>query len=162
MNFPNGTLTSDGYIDHQRALDDIVFKDSKISDTGCGVIAIYNAMHYLKMNPNFNDIKNYVAKTSITTKLGTTFMHVIGYLRKKKIYGGICTCKKNFSKINLGILLYLHKQGFHWVTFYRDGDKYRFLNVYNGFAKKRLTMDEFLKTQSITCIKYVIKVKEGR
>lgn len=158
MIFPTGVFSPDGYIISQKPFDEIEFKDSTVADTGCGVIAVYNVLRRLNMSPNFSEIKNYVARNSLTTKLGTSFSNIIGYLRKKGVYGGLCFCKRGFSKVSVGILLYAHKQGLHWVAFYKDGDGFRFFNVYKGYEKEVVTMDAFLKSYSAGIIKCVIKV----
>ena len=162
MNIPYNALSHDKYnfIIKQSKLTDISYGKTTMAENGCGIIAVYNALKVLGIEPNFDDILSYFEKYAFAGgKYGSTAFQISGYLRKFNLAKGYLFCKKNFNKNDVGILWYGHKNGYHYATFYSDKNgKFIFLNVRDKYPLV-CTMDEFFKTyvKSKLCAVFIVK-----
>lgn len=169
MNIPYNALSHDGYnfIIKQSKLKNIPYGKTTVDQKGCGIIATYNAMKAAGMEPDFDDILSYFTKHAFMNgRFGSNAFQISGYLRKFNLSNGYIFCKKNFNKVDIGILWYGHKQGYHYVAFYADKDgKFNFLNADEKKYPLVCTMDEFFEryVKSKLCAVFVIKkVGDGK
>lgn len=156
-------LDGNGFIIKQSKLTDVPFGKYTADEHGCGMIAAYNAAKAAGVNPKFdNAVKYFVDHTFLNGKHGATAFQISGYLRKFGLAKGYLFGKKNYSKVDVGILWYKHSAGWHYVAFYSVGNgKFNFLNADERRMVNIRTMDDFFKTYVKCKLSAVFIVKKG-
>ena len=159
----SNALDKNGFIIKQSKLTDVPFGKYTADEHGCGMIAAYNAAKAAGANPNLDDaVQYFVDHSCFGGKYGANAFQISGYLRKFGLANGYLLCKKNYSKVDVGILWYKHNSGWHYVAFYSVGnDKFNFLNADERKMTNIRTMDEFFKTYVKGKISAVFIVKKG-
>ena len=158
----SNALDRNGFIVKQSKLTNVPFGKYTADEHGCSMIASYNAAKAAGVNPSFDDAVQYFKDhTFLGGKYGAIAFEISGYLRKFGLTKGYLFCKKNFSKVNVGILWYKHRYGWHYIAFYSVGNgKFNFLNANEGKIPYICTMDEFFKNEvkSKLCAVFIVKV----
>lgn len=156
--------SGDGYLDRQDYLYDIPYGNYTLEKKGCGFIAAFNALKAADRNPDFDTVYNWFNKYLIGKgKWGTTDIQLIYYLIKQRLFKGMLFCSpKKYKNVEIGIMLYkVDKHSNHYAAFYKDGEKFRFINADAFYSTvKRYTMEEFIKKHAYNGKHYyVIKIK---
>ena len=156
-------LDKNGFIINQSKLTDIPFGKYTADKHGCGLIAIYNAIKAVGIEPDLDDLIAYFKKYAyFGGKFGSNALQISVYLHKYHLDNGYMFCKKNFSKVDVGILWYKHSAGWHYVAFYSVGNgKFNFLNADKGKNPNVCTMDKFFERYVKSKIYAVFVVKKG-
>lgn len=116
------------------------FMARTVGKSGCGPIAVYNALNALGLKKDFDDIINYYSKHKLINLngiLGTNIFSMAACFKnngcKCKIYllPNIKIMERIIKRDKIGIILYRHEKGAHFVCVQYDkyNDK-RFI-VYN-------------------------------
>lgn len=154
-------LDKNGFIIKQSKLTDVPFGKYTADERGCGMIAAYNAAKAAGANPSFDDAVQYFKYHAfLGGKHGATAFEISGYLRKFGLAKGYLFRKKNFSKVNVGILWYKHRYGWHYIAFYSVGNgKFNFLNANESKSSYICTMDDFFQKEvkSKLCAVFIVK-----
>jgi hypothetical protein len=155
--------SSDGYVVDQARLTFIRYGALTSDLNGCGWIAAFN---FLKQRGEAADEKTYADElirwTILRGLAGTSLFRLKRMLKRH----GYTTALKIVGKkdVNLpegtqaGVIYYVHKDGPHFVTFYRDETvpqqenekpRYRFLNAIPGRGNHFDTMQGFLTKHNV-------------
>ena len=124
---------------------------------GCGWIAAYNAMILLG-NPQrpADVIKRFDASSLVFGFLGTNPLYISGYFKEKGYdveFSSILTSRKTRESLaqnaTVGILLYAHSSGMHYVTFQWTGTEYNIYNVGSSdYIKTASSIEAFIGEQA--------------
>ena len=160
----SNSLDKNGFIIKQSKLTNIPFGKYPANKIGCGLIATYNAIKAAGIEPDLDDlIEHFQHGLWFNGKYGANAFQISGYLHKYHLDNGYLLCKKNFSKIDIGILWYKHSGGWHYIAFYSVGNgKFNFLNADEKKSTNICTMDEFFNRYVKSKVCAVFVVKKGR
>jgi hypothetical protein len=160
MQIPKEALTPDGYINQQIKITNLIYDSIPVARTGCGPIAIYNVLKLIGKEEPFDAILKYFNKTTIhSIHLGSNFLQICGFMRKRNIKMKLITNKSKFNTTNVGILWYKHRGGWHYVAYVKgDNDKYIFYNVASQVMPVVDTMERFLSNYSVCNLCAVFEV----
>lgn len=160
MEIPKEALTPDGYINRQSKITNLSYDSIPVSETGCGLIAIYNVFKALGKPQPFDVILKYFNKTTIhSIHLGSNFLQIAGFMRKYNVKIKLVTDKAKFNRGNVGILWYKHKNGWHYVAYVKsNNNQYTFYNALDQALPVMDTMDGFLSKRVVCKLCAVFEV----
>lgn len=144
---PKECLSKDGYIINQTKMQSVVRGDFKTSYNGCGWIAVYNLMKLLDKPVHYKKVIDTIgAELPLDGLFGTGVTRIMKALKTL----GVHACKHLNTPGTVGIILYAHKRGFHYVAYQRVEDGR--LHLYNDVQGKEddiITWEEFRKERAL-------------
>jgi len=162
---PNTAFSKDGFLIDQSKTAAVSFGRGTSDRFGCGWIALYNLMLAAGKPIAFlqacDAMQRYIL---FGGRLGTNPFTLRAYLRQAGFRSktGIVSKKGAAQRAALcrcGILMYIHKQGAHFVAFSKENaNMFRFYNAEYGNENHIMTMEGFLKQYAVFpfCVLYTI------
>lgn len=151
---PDSAFSEDGYLIDQDQCGGVRYGAWRSDRNGCGWIAAYNLLRALgRETPVCEVIRALLHRSLFRALLGTRLFVIYWYLRRRGFKPEIAAGRKQILAAGgqrRGILLYRHKDGFHFVCFLPDqDDTLRFLNAWTGPRDPVCAMEKFFSS----CIK---------
>lgn len=144
---PKECLSKDGYIINQTKMQSVVRGDFKTSYNGCGWIAVYNLLKLIGKPMHYKKVIDTIgAELPLDGLFGTSAVRVVRALKKLGVYA----CSHLNKPGMVGIILYAHKRGCHYIAYERMADGR--LHLYNDIQGKEddiITWEEFRKKRAL-------------
>lgn len=151
---PQNAISPDGYIIDQDKCGGLRYGVWRSDRNGCGWIATYNFMRATGRETAIPQIARALLNRSLLRGLlGTRMISIYTYLRrcgyKPDAVMGRRRIAAASASARAGILLYRHKDGWHYVCFLPEPDgRLRFLNAWTGPRDPVQSMDAFVQANA--------------
>lgn len=141
-------FSPDGYITDQDFFENYQYRTIPASHNGCGWIAAYNVRHALGDTVPFEEVLREMDGMHALRAPGPTTMNVMrAYLRKylpdMRETSGRAAALAAAKRSRMGILRYSEDGVPHFISFFRQGEGFRFFNVNDGLEDYVCSMEMF-------------------
>lgn len=175
IQIPENAMSPDGFIIDQGLLKEIPFAKRDSACCGCGWISAYNFLHALNVNIEWDEVRQGLEKHAMFGgRYGVNPFGLRKYLKefpllspsqKLRLTLNPRKAESRVSDVKLGIIMYFHKNGGHFVMFKNQEPcgvsepVFRFYNAVYGQTEYDMTMSEFIKRHSRYPIIFMLTCK---
>ncbi len=162
---PQNAFSPDGYIVDQAQCEGLRYGVWRSDRNGCGWIASYNFLKATGAERPVEEIKKALLRRSLLRGLlGTRMIVIYAFLRRCGYRPDVALGRKkileNAACAQAGILLYRHKDGWHYVCFLPEERGFRFLNAWTGPRDPVQTMDAFIRAGTKSRLLITLTVRD--
>ena len=142
--------SNDNYIIDQDFFSSYTYRTMPASVNGCGCIAVFNILKYLRCGEDIGDIISEMDSMYHIKCPGPTTMSVMRAFLGKKIpecleYTGYKEARKAMTDSVCGILRYNEHGMPHFISYFRTGEGFRFFNVDDGYEDFEDSISSFFR-----------------
>lgn len=140
--------SADNYIIDQDFFGDYTYRTIRASRNGCGPIAAFNLLKYLGREKPLEEIISEMDSMYRVKAPGPTTMKVMRSFLRNHLpevieSRGKDSCLRCMAESRCGIIRYNESGVPHFVSYFREGENYRFFNVETGFEDWSAGIEEF-------------------
>lgn len=147
--------SSDGYIINQPRMTDVPYGCLTSDQNGCGWISCWNILRAMGLERDASEIRAFLSKRSLFRgRLGTSPLRLRRCLKRYGVKTRLYILPKraiaHADEIRRGIVLYRHKQGWHYVAFERANGtppQFRYWNAVAGRENHIAPLDTFFSEE---------------
>lgn len=144
---PKECLSKDGYIINQTKMASVVRGDFKTDYNGCGWIAVYNLLKLLGKPVHYKKVIDTIGSDlPLDGLFGTGVPRIMKALEAL----GVRACKHLNKPGTVGIIMYCHKKGCHYIAYQRlENGRLHLYNDVQGKEDDIITWEEFQKKRAL-------------